>query len=67
MNHQSQCERILKYLRNGHTLTKLEALRKFDSMHAGARILNLREDGWRIKTTMIKTPTGKRVARYSLA
>lgn len=67
MTRESQCQRILKYLRSGHSLTKLQILSKFGAIHGGGRILDLREDGWPIKTTMIKTPAGKRVARYSIS
>lgn len=64
MNTTSQEQQILKYLRSGHSLTPLEALDKFGAMRAGARVYTLREQGWPIKTAMIRVPSGKRVACY---
>lgn len=62
----SQEAQILAHLRSGHTLTPLEALDMFGCFRLGARIGELREAGLDIKTEIVRTSTGKRVARYSL-
>lgn len=61
----SQERQILAYLKSGKTLTPREALAFFDCFRLGSRIFDLRAKGHNIKTTMIKTATGKRIARYS--
>ena len=66
-SNRSQCARILKHLRRGRTLTHLQAERLFDCSRVSARILNLRNEGHRIDTEIVRTPSGKNVARYSLA
>ena len=67
-NHdtKSQCFNILQHLQNGNSLTSLEALNMFGCMRLPARIDNLRKDGHKIITTMIKLDSGKRVAYYSM-
>jgi hypothetical protein len=63
---ESQNKRILKHLKSGKTLTGLEALRLFDCFSLPQRIGNLRSFGFVIKTTMITTDSGKRIAEYSI-
>jgi hypothetical protein len=63
---ESQNKRILKYLKSGKTLTGMEALKLFDCFSLPQRINNLRSFGFDIKTTMISTPSKKRVAEYSI-
>lgn len=63
----SQCAQMLSYLQSGKTFTTLDALYLFNCIRCSARIANLRERGVNIKTEMIVTSTGKRVARYSLS
>lgn len=67
MNHdaKSQCARILKWLQGGNKLTQEQARIKFDCWRLGARIDNLRNEGYHIYTTIIKR-NGKRFAEYSL-
>lgn len=62
---QSQCTRILKYLRKGGALTPLDALRKFGSFRLGARVYDLRKSGHAISRRMVEKG-GKRVAEYRL-
>jgi len=62
----SQKALILLHLRYGHGLQPLEALNKYGCNRLAARIYGLRQDGWDIKTDMVTTPSGKRVARYTL-
>ena len=63
----SQSEQILKYLQAGNALTPLEAMHKFNCLRLGARIYDLRQQGYVINSLMIKDDiSGKRYARYSL-
>ena len=62
----SQNRKILKDLLKGDKLTPYSMLNRYGSLRAGARIFDLRKAGWNIKTTMIKTKSGKHVAEYSL-
>jgi len=66
-NEISQTNQILNYLQAGNVLTSLEALRKFNCLRLGARIYDLRQQGYVINSLMIKDDkSGKRYARYSL-
>lgn len=62
----SQEARILSALKEGRRLTPLDAQAQFQCMRLGARIWSLKGQGHDIRTTMITTPTGKRVAQYWL-
>jgi len=57
---------VLAHLKQGYGLTPMGALNMFMVNRLAARIGELRRDGWGISTTMFTTPTGKRVARYTL-
>ena len=59
----SQNNRILAYLRQGHSLTPLVALRMFGCFRLAARIWDLRQHGHEIKQRLI-TIKGKRVSVY---
>ena len=61
----SQTAEILKALKRGKKLTPLEALDKFGTFRLGARILELRQAGYDIKTRMVRKGSS-RVAEYSL-
>lgn len=61
---QSQAKRILAYLQAGNRITPIEALEKFGSFRLGARIADLRADGYEIQSEFVTTPTGKRVKAY---
>jgi len=65
MPRKSQTERILHWLRTGHKLTALQALRKFGCLRLSGRIKDLRNADWGITTRMV-TRNGKRIAEYSL-
>lgn len=66
-NCNSQTDQILNYLQAGNVLTPLEALRKFNCLRLGARIYDLRQQGYVINSFMITDDqTGKRYARYRL-
>lgn len=63
----SQKERILRWMLGGNSITPVEALNRFGSFRLGARIADLKADGWDIRTDMVRDGrTGKRYARYSL-
>ncbi|WP_100137869.1 helix-turn-helix domain-containing protein [Snodgrassella alvi] len=63
----TQTSQILEYLKDGNSITPLDALRKFGCMRLGARIYDLRQDGHVINTRMVKDEKSRRrYARYSL-
>lgn len=57
---------ILDYLKSGRSLTPLSALDLFGCLRLGARIYDLKAEGYRIVSEQVETPSGKHVARYSL-
>jgi len=59
----SQNDQIFAYLKKGNTLTALEALDLFGCMNLKGRINELKKDH-DIDKKMVKTRSGKRVARY---
>jgi len=65
MNPQSQNAMILKALNNGVKLTPLLALELYGCLRLGARIYDLKRMGHQIKTEIVTTESGKRVAQYS--
>jgi hypothetical protein len=62
----SQKDSILQFLKSKRSLTPLEALKRFGTLRLSGRILELRQDGHRIHTTMIDVGPDKRVASYLL-
>lgn len=66
----SQKKLILAHLKRGKSITKKQALALFGSWNTGARILELRQSGHDIITTMIERTNRhgevKRFARYTL-
>jgi hypothetical protein len=51
----------------GHSLTPLEALNLFGCFRLGARIADIKGEGYLIRTDRVKDPrTGKYYASYSL-
>jgi hypothetical protein len=63
---QSQCSKILKYLKSGKALTPLKAMKLFNTMNLAQRIQNLEDAGNKIKVRMVKVDSGKRVAEYRM-
>jgi biotin operon repressor len=61
----SQQAQILATLKKGQKLTAMNALRLFNCFRLAARIQELRERGYDIKST-IKHVDGKRFAEYRL-
>lgn len=70
LNHessQSQNKQILAYLKEGKTITAIEALRLFGCFRLTSRIYDLTQRGVAISRKYITTDNGKRVMQYSLA
>lgn len=64
---KSQKEKILEYLLTGESISPLEALNMYGCFRLGARIAEIKADGFLVHTEMFKDPgTGKRYAKYSL-
>lgn len=65
----SQANLVLEYLRQGHSITSLEALTMFRCLRLASRINELKtESGVDIKAERINDPlTGKHYSRYTLA
>ena len=59
-----QKQRILNYLSRGYKLTPLQALDKFDCWALSSRISDLNKLGHNIHSELVKTKSGKHVARY---
>ncbi len=62
---ESQCAAILAALKLGRRLTVKDARTEFRCERLAARIYDLRSVGHRIRTDMIKLPSGKHIAQYS--
>lgn len=62
----SQEAQILSYLKRGHAITPLEALRLFGCFRLGARIWDLRRAGHKIVKTWAADER-RRWAKYKLA
>lgn len=62
----SQTTQILAALKRGRTLTPLDALSEFGCFRLGARIYDLRQQGYDIESHNIKSANGKHFAGYKL-
>ena len=63
----SQKSRILEHMRTGNSITPVEALNLYGSLRLGARIAEIRSDGYTIHMKLVKDEkTGKRYAQYSM-
>ena len=51
---QTQKEAILRHLQSGQTITPLEALNLYGCFRLGARIWELRDEGYEIKSENVK-------------
>ena len=63
----TQRDNIKKHLKDGYSLTALEALSLFGAYRLAAHIEVLRKRGMPIHTQMCKDVTGRTYARYKLA
>lgn len=68
---KSQKELVLAYIETHGSITPLEAEREIGCMRLGARIWDLRNEGYNIVSEIVEVPTrhgGKaKVARYRMA
>ena len=62
----SQNKQIADYLNKGKKLTTIDALNKFGCFRLASRINDLRNDGMKITTKIIKLENKKQIAQYSL-
>lgn len=69
--HESQKQQILEHLKKHGGITPLDALERYGCLRLGARICDLRREGWTIRTepTVIKrrTPDGRWVQEKTFA
>lgn len=65
MNKNSQNACIAIWLKQGNTITPIEAMYEFGCFRLGARIADLRKAGYNIETKMVNY-NGKRFAQYKL-
>ena len=61
----TQNKNIANYLKNGKSITPIQALNKFNCFRLAARISDLRNDGMKIITKIV-TKEGKSYASYSI-
>ena len=70
INSKSQCKRIIDYLQaNAHGATTLELVKELDVLRPGARVCELRQEGYNIMThwEIVHTALGThKNARYVL-
>jgi len=62
----SQTTQILWYLKEGKTLTPIDALNMFGCFRLGARIFDIKKMGFNISSKLITTSTNKVVSEYKL-
>lgn len=62
----SQSNHILTFMRERGSITAIEALNHCDCFRLSARIHDLKEEGHKIESNMVKTMSGKMVAEYKL-
>ena len=60
----SQKANILAYLLEGNPITSLEALDRFGSLRLGARIADIKKEGYPVESKFVTTKNGKRVKAY---
>ena len=63
---KSQEEEILNYLKEGNSITPLEALKQFGCFRLGARIYELKARGYNIEMQLCEVMGGKHVAEYRM-
>lgn len=61
----SQEKQILKDLEKGKKITALDAFKRYNCLRLAARILEIKNAGYNVKTNMVKK-NGKTFACYSL-
>lgn len=66
MNRATQTQKVLKYLKKGHTITSMDAFRKFHATRLSDIIFRLRKRGYKITAHREKSKDGTAYARYEL-
>jgi len=66
MKKKSANQRLKDWVLAGKSITPLQALNKFGILRHSARILDMRNEGVDITTTIVKR-NGKQFAKYQLA
>lgn len=61
----TQNQQILKHLQDGNSITPIDALNLFDCFRLGARIYDLKAQGFNIHTELIHNGR-KKFAKYTL-
>ena len=63
--NKSQSLKILNHMMKRHSITPIEALNKYGCFRLAARIHELKNLGWTIKSSAV-TRNNKQIAQYSL-
>ncbi|QTX32863.1 hypothetical protein KAR29_02775 [Aminithiophilus ramosus] len=63
---KNQRQKVLGWLRDGRSLTSLEALSRFGCLRLASRIAELKKMGFPVEKEMISVESGAHVARYFL-
>lgn len=63
---ETQESKILAHLQSGRSITPLDALSLYNCFRLGGRIYDLKKRGFIIKTEMVETSNGAKVASYKL-
>ena len=63
---RTQNKAILAHLKQGKTITALEALNRFNCFRLAARIYDLKEAGHQVQKRTIELEGDKRISEYSL-
>ena len=53
MEKQSQCDRILRHLKDNGSITSLEAMQEYGIMRLASRITNLKRKGYPIQSETV--------------
>ena len=61
----TQTEHILRHLKDNGSITPLEALQEYGCMRLGARIYDLKHQGYNIRAEIVHDD-GKHYARYTM-
>lgn len=64
METKSQTKQIMDFLIEGHKITPLEALKKFQCLRLSARIADLKNQGIPVKSQFVEVGQRKKVKEY---
>ncbi len=66
MDRITQTQKVLEYMKSGHTITSWEAIQKFHATRLSDIIFRLRHGGHEIITHKERSKDGTNYARYEL-